>query len=100
MKSPQEAGFDLGTPERPSAFLQWKGTDACFDFYCKCGAHCYFDGYFAYMVECPHCKTVWEMPCILYPREADERTGTYWRENPELLMPDEELLKRGKEATR
>lgn len=66
-----ERGFlDGPDDERPSVFLQWKGTDACFDFHCKCGAFCHFDGDFAYVVQCPHCLTEWEMPCRLYPRVA------------------------------
>ena len=54
----------------PFVFLQWKGTDACFDFHCKCGAHCHFDGSFAYYVKCPHCLKHYEMPYYLYPREV------------------------------
>src|ERR1700723_629744 len=68
-----ERGF-LGGPDdqEPSVFLQWKGTDACFDFYCECGAHCHFDGDFAYFVQCPHCQVVWEMPCRMWPRRANK----------------------------
>ena len=67
---------DLGCSFRempsPYVFLQWKGTDACFDFYCKCGAHCHFDGDFAYNVKCPHCERVYQMPFILFPKEIFE----------------------------
>jgi hypothetical protein len=86
------SGFiDDQDDKRPHVFLQWKGTDACFDFHCECGASCHFDGDFAYAVKCPHCGTVWEMPCILYPRKADERLDPYWRENPKELQPDEDM---------
>ena len=66
----ERTGFldDEHTAVRPSAFQQWKGTDVCMDFYCECGAHCHFDGYFAYAVQCPHCERKWEMPCVWYPR--------------------------------
>lgn len=87
-------GFEenaTGWPE-PSAFIQWKGTDVCMDFHCECGAFCHFDGDFAYTVRCPHCKTVWEMPCVVYPRKADKRTYPYWRENPKDLEPDEDVV--------
>lgn len=72
--------------ENPHAFIQWKGTDVCMDFYCDCGAHCHFDGYFAYAVKCPHCKSVWEMPCFLKPRKL-----TDFRDRiPKMLEPDED----------
>lgn len=61
-----------GELPKPSVFIQWKGTDACFDFHCECGEHLHFDGYFAYFPRCSFCGTVWEMPCYLYPRKADE----------------------------
>jgi hypothetical protein len=57
-------------PANPHAFIQWKGTDVCMDFHCACGEHCHFDGDFAYAVQCPHCATVWEMPCYVTPRRA------------------------------
>jgi hypothetical protein len=76
--------------ERPSAFIQWKGTDVCMDFHCECGADCHFDGDFAYTVKCPHCSTVWEMPHHVYPRKACAETMEYWRENPKPLEPDED----------
>lgn len=74
-----------------NAFIQWKNTDACFDFYCDCGAHCHYDGYFAYTVKCPHCSQVYEMPHILYPRKAEDRTNSYWRNNPKILEEDEDF---------
>ena len=92
-----DAGFDSGDftanntgwPE-PSAFVQWKGTSVCMDFHCECGAFCHFDGDFAYAVKCPHCGAVWEMPSIMYPRKADNRTHQHWRENPKMMAPDED----------
>lgn len=74
-----------------SVFIQYKNTDICMDFYCECGAHGHFDGYFAYTVKCAHCGTVWEMPSMLEPRRADEKTIAYWRENPKLLDRDDDL---------
>lgn len=84
-------GFlDDGEVDGCHVFLQWKGTDACFDFYCECGAHCHFDGDFAYAVKCPHCEAVWEMPCILVPRKVNDKTYQYWRENPKMMERDED----------
>ena len=37
------------TPEIDT-FIQWKGTDVCMDFHCKCGAHLHIDGMFVYKV--------------------------------------------------
>lgn len=65
------AGFDFNRTDKPNAFIQWKGTDVCMDFYCECGAHCHFDGYFAYVVKCPHCEIVYEMPYMIYPRKGN-----------------------------
>lgn len=76
--------------DKPHAFIQWKGTDLCMDFSCECGAMCHFDGMFAYTVKCPHCGTVWEMPTILFPRKASEKTHAYWRDNAQRLEPDED----------
>jgi hypothetical protein len=50
----------LGDPGE--VFIQWKGTDVCFDFRCECGADAHFDGYFAYAIKCPLCGTIYEMP--------------------------------------
>lgn len=65
--------------EDPYVFVQWKGTDVCMDFYCECGAHCHFDGYFAYIVQCPHCSTKWEMPAFVKPRKVNEKTYDHTR---------------------
>jgi hypothetical protein len=65
-----DAGFSYGEIKGCHAFLQWKGTDACFDFHCKCGNHVHFDGMFAYYVKCPWCAVVWQMPFNLFPREV------------------------------
>jgi len=70
------SGFlDAGVehPE-PYAFIQWKGTDACFDFYCDCDGFNHFNGDFAYVVKCAECGQEWEMPCILFPRKRGEAT--------------------------
>ena len=76
----------------PHAFVQWKGTDVCMDFHCDCGAHCHFDGYFAYVVECPHCHSQWQMPFQLFPRKFDGTIKAAWEgSNPVMLEPDEDM---------
>ena len=45
--------------DEPHAWLQWKGTDACLDFYCECGEHTHFDGMFAYHLQCGKCGSVY-----------------------------------------
>jgi hypothetical protein len=69
--------------ETDRVFIQWKGTDACFDFYCECGEHCHFDGFFAYVVQCPVCEQKWEMPCFLTPRKVCADTYSY---EPEMMQ--------------
>jgi len=84
-----DKAFDLSADiEETHAFIQWKGTNVCMDFWCDCGAQCHFDGYFAYAAACPHCKTIWQMPSRLFPRKADERT--YHRDMAKELEPDED----------
>lgn len=69
--------FDVDTsPERPYTFIQWKGTDVCLDFHCRCGASGHFDGDFAYNLRCTVCDTVWNMPIHLIPREGSADDGT------------------------
>jgi len=86
-----DKAFDMNVDiEEPHAFIQWKGTDVCMDFWCDCGAHCHFDGYFAYAVRCPHCKTIWQMPSHLFPRKADDHTYPGHVENAQNMEPDED----------
>lgn len=68
-------------------FLQWKGTDACFDFYCPCGTTQHIDAQFAYYVKCPRCDVVYQMPynLIATPVASDDDvyagnyvTGVVW----------------------
>lgn len=90
---PLDDGFIYGPTgelRRPHTFIQWKGTDVCMDFHCECGAHCHFDGDFAYVVKCPHCGTAWEMPCHVFPRKVDSRTYAFHVEDAKPLEPDED----------
>lgn len=80
--------FIEDNPDTPHAFIQWKGTDVCMDFHCKCGAHCHFDGYFAYVVQCSHCKTKYEMPAYIVPRVVNEKTYPHI---PKVLRDDEDV---------
>ena len=86
VRSPKQGNEMTDVP--PYAFIQWKGTDLCMDFHCECGAHCHFDGMFAYTVQCPHCSTVWEMPQTVVPRKADAKTPEFWRCFPKMLDAD------------
>lgn len=61
--------------ERPSAHVQWKGTFACLDIHCSCGADLHFDGEFAYEVTCGMCDRTWELPTVLSLREAEGPAG-------------------------
>ena len=63
-------GEPTGDPPA-EAFIQWKGTDVCFDFWCPCGGGGHFDGYFAYTVKCSDCGAVYEMPSHVYPRRIE-----------------------------
>jgi len=39
----------------PHGWLQWKGTDACIDFHCKCGSHLHADNICMYFIRCGKC---------------------------------------------
>jgi hypothetical protein len=56
---------------RPNAFIQWKGTGVCMDFYCLCGDQFHLDSDFTYAVGCPHCGRVYEMSSMIEAREVD-----------------------------
>ncbi len=43
-----------------SGFIQWKGTEVCMDFHCKCGEYNHYDGYFAYFIKCRGCNAVYK----------------------------------------
>lgn len=58
------------TTERTNFYLQWKGTDACIDFQCECGADGHIDSDFVYYVRCPGCDTLYKMPDTFYPEKA------------------------------
>ena len=58
---------DREMSDAPNVFLQWKGTDACMDFWCPCGAEWHFDGYFAKELTCGACGQTWELPHDLTP---------------------------------
>ncbi len=73
--------------DQTNVFLQWKGTDACFDFWCECGWNGHFDGYFASQVACGGCGAKWEMPAVIYPRRCD---GTEYDHRPVIPTPDQE----------
>lgn len=75
------SGFIGDDMKGTHAFVQWKGTDVCLDFYCDCGRHSHFDGYFCYAFKC-ECGQVWEMPCFIVPRKSTKERNPYFHDNP------------------
>jgi hypothetical protein len=64
VKDSERGGAPAGSAD---IFVQWKGTDVCFDFTCgECGGEGHFDGFFAYAVRCPHCGALYVMPATVY----------------------------------
>lgn len=70
-----------------TVFLQWKGTDVCYDFYCPCSPEepQHFDGYFGQRFTCGStrddeaeppeggfCGKTWELPWNLSAIEVRE----------------------------
>ena len=54
---------------RPTVFIRWKGTDACLDLYCVCGAQWHLDADFTYYSRCPACRQIYRLGCHvrMYP---------------------------------
>lgn len=73
----KDPAFDLDTIIKEThVFIQWKGTDACLDFHCDCGAYHHIDAEFLYAIKCHKCNTIWEMPSHLFPRKVTTYRGT------------------------
>lgn len=55
-------------------WLQWKGTDVCMDFHCKCGHQTHLDCDFTYYIECGKCHRVYWPNAYVWMTEltADE----------------------------
>ena len=66
-------------PAGPFAFIQWKGTDACVDLTCACGAAGHLDGDFLYFVRCRACGAVYALrPYVdLVPVPPDDATDPH-----------------------
>ncbi|MCP4990860.1 MAG: hypothetical protein GY928_33910 [Colwellia sp.] len=46
----------------PYGFVQWKATNVFCELNCECGETSFYDGWFMYTVECPHCKAKYFVP--------------------------------------
>lgn len=60
---------------KPHGWVQWKGTSVCMDVHCKCGCVSHVDADFAYIIQCPNCKTIYSCNGhieLIELREADE----------------------------
>ena len=61
---------------RPCAFIQWKGTDVCADYYCVCGKQFHLDIDFAYVVMCHHCQRIYEVSSMIELREMTKEEAS------------------------
>jgi hypothetical protein len=93
---PDHERFPFTTPAESEArmFIQWKGTDACLDFYCVCGAHCHVDDMFAYYVKCPHCESVYEMGAQVIAKRV-----SFLSASPVIMDRDDRLPVAGEDTT-
>lgn len=55
-----------------STYIQWKGTDVCMDLTCSCGHLSHFHGRFAYCVQCPSCKLIYELGSSVEAKMVDK----------------------------
>lgn len=70
-------------------FIQWKGTDLCMDFSCKCGGQNHFDGYFAYTIKCPDCGAVYKLNTSVEMNEILPDDPEFKNEHLEAIEMDE-----------
>ena len=68
---------DVNVKDRPSGWIQWKGTDVCVDLHCMCGNMEHFDGYFFYFYECSECKRVYAVGENILLIELNEEQKKY-----------------------
>lgn len=70
--------------------IQYKGSNLCSDFHCKCGKDIHFCGEYFHHVKCGHCKSVYYLcPTIMVIELEEEPSfGTYMGYDCELGDPD------------
>ena len=83
--------------EQPCVGLQWKGSDICADFHCKCGAHGHLDANFVYYYMCAACGRIYDMPGWMPLRELtkEEIELLHISGRDSLLHSDPDISKRG-----
>jgi hypothetical protein len=94
-------------PDECNVNLQWKGTEACFDFYCPCGkstdkgwpedeergviqGHGHRDGFFQQEWQCEACGRWWHLPNRLFARP-----GKFFRDDGGYGCLDDEHCESG-----
>lgn len=60
---------------KPYCFIQWKGTDVCMDFNCKCGYYHHMDGMYMYYIKCPECGTTYKCEPLITLTEVEKADG-------------------------
>ncbi len=61
---------------RPYGWIQWKGTDACVDLHCACGAHGHVDAEFFYHYKCTACGRRYALGCHVPLIELTDEQAT------------------------
>jgi hypothetical protein len=72
--------------EAPYGFIQWKGTVACIDLHCECGAHLHADTDFLYAFQCGECGAWWNVEP--YVRLSPQSKDDIWYERGPLLKDE------------
>jgi phage FluMu protein Com len=88
-KSTNRNTFSLDPKKDPHGWIQWKGTDVCMDIHCKCGEHSHIDAEFVYFIQCPKCKTIYEVNGHVQLIERDPAEVDV--ESIKIPMDDDEL---------
>lgn len=67
--------IELDITKDSHGWIQFKGTDLCMDIHCKCGYFGHIDDDFVYYIQCPMCKTVYELNGHIQFIERPDMTG-------------------------
>jgi hypothetical protein len=81
-------------PGDAHGWIQWKGTSACIDLHCKCGALGHVDGAFFYAYECNACGRKYAVGQVvklieLTPEQATYQAGRHGFQSDSSLGPND-----------
>jgi hypothetical protein len=77
---------DAGEP--PNIWIQWKGTELCADFRCRCGQRGHIDDGFCYAIRCESCGQVYVLPRTVELIPNEDSTDVYVEDDARTVTMD------------